>query len=149
LTVNLLFPLMVYLVLLWWDGTLGRTGYVIWMTIAIALEFYTFIEAFADMSLLWVAALALGFGLAGRELRPRVVQLAKYTAIAFVGARVLAAPSLPYALGNSPSELTRQEPWFSLALSGLVLPRAARLLGMNWWAAAARHDLSATTYVGI
>jgi hypothetical protein len=149
LTVNLLFPLMVYLVLLWWDGTLGRKGYVIWMMIAIALEFYTFIEAFADMSLMWVAALALGFVIAGRELRPRVVQLAKHTAIAFVGAMVLAAPYLIYALGNYPSTLTRQEPWFSLDLSGLVLPRKDRLLGMDWWAAAAAHDLSATTYVGI
>ena len=45
LTVTLLLPLMVYLVLLWWDGTLRRTGYVIWMTLAIALEFYTFVEA--------------------------------------------------------------------------------------------------------
>ena len=58
LTVNLLLPLMVYLVVLWWDGTLGRTGYVIWMMIAFALEFYTFIEYFAEMSLIWVAALA-------------------------------------------------------------------------------------------
>ncbi len=149
LTVNLLLPLMVYLVLLWWDGTLRRTGYVIWMMIAIALEFYTFIEAFADMSLMWVAALALGFAMAGRELRPRVVRLARHTAVAYLGAMVLAAPYLGYALGNYPSTLTRQYPWFSLDLSGLVLPRHDRLLGMKWWAAAAGHDLSATTYVGI
>jgi hypothetical protein len=149
LTVNLLLPLMVYLVLLWWDGTLRRTGYVIWMTIAIALEFYIFIEAFADMTLVWVAALALGFALAGRELRPRVAQLTRHTAIAFLGAMVLAAPCLIYMLGNYPSTLTRQYPWFSLDLSGLALPRKDRLLGMQWWAAAASHDLSATTYVGI
>jgi hypothetical protein len=149
LTVNLLLPLMVYLVLLWWDGRLRRTGYVIWMMIAIALEFYTFIEAFADMTLVWVAALALGFWMAGRELRPRVARLARHTAIAYLGAMVLAAPYLIYALGNYPSTLTRQEPWNSLDLSGLVLPRHDRLLGMNWWAAAASHDMSATTYVGI
>jgi hypothetical protein len=149
LTVNLLLPLMVYLVLLWWDGTLRRRGYVIWMAIAIALEFYTFIEAFADMTLMWVAALALGFGIAGRELRPKVAQLARHTAIAYLGAMVLAAPYLIAMLGNSPSTFTRQYPWFSLDLSGLVLPRKDRLLGMNWWAAAASHDLSATTYVGI
>jgi len=149
LTVNLLLPLMVYLVLLWWDGTLGRTGYVIWMMLAVALEFYNFIEYFAEMSLIWVAALALGFGLAGRELRPRVARLARHTAIAYLGAMVLAAPYLIYALGNYPTTLTRPQAFFSLDLSGLVLPRHDRLLGMKWWAAAAGHDMSATTYLGM
>jgi hypothetical protein len=149
LTVTLLLPLMVYLVLRWWDGTLRRTGYVVWMMIAIALQFYTFIEYFAEMSLMWVAALALGFGLAGRELRPRVARLTRHTAIAYLGAMVLAAPYLIYALGNYPNALTRPQAFFSLDLSGLVLPRHDRLLGMNWWAAAAGHDMSATTYLGI
>ena len=149
LTVNMLLPLIVYLVLLWWDGALRRTGYVICMMLAIALEFYTFVEAFAEMSLIWVAALTLGFGLAGRELRPRVARLARHTFIAYLGAIALAAPYLIYALGNYPSTLTRPQAFFSLDLSGLVLPRQDRLLGMRWWAAAASHDMSATTYVGI
>ncbi len=149
LTVTLLLPLLVYLVLLWWDGTLGRTGYVIWTTVIIALQFYTFVEYFADMSLMLVAALGLGLGLAGRELRPKVFRLARHTAIAYLGAMVLAAPYLIYALGNYPSTLTRQEPFFSLDLSGLVLPRHDRLLGMTWWAAAVSHDMSATTYLGM
>lgn len=149
LTVNLLLPLIVYLVLLWWDGTLRRTGYIIWMAVAIALEFYNFIEYFAEMSLVWVAALALGFGIAGRELRPKVARLARHTAIAYLGAMVLAAPYLSYALGNYPNELTRPQAFFSLDLAGLVLPRSDRLLGMKWWAPAAGHDMSATTYLGI
>jgi hypothetical protein len=149
LTVTLLLPLMVYLVLRWWDGTLGRTGYVIWTMVVIALEFYTFVEYFADMSLMLVAALALGFWLAGRELRPKVARLARHTCIAYLGAMVLAAPYLIYALGNYPSTLTRQQPFFSLDLSGLVLPRHDRLLGMTWWAAAVAHDMSATTYLGL
>ena len=149
LTVTLLLPLTVYLVLLWWDGTLGRTGYVIWMMIAIALQFYAFVEYFAEMTLMLVAGLALGFGIAGRELRPRVARLARHTGIAYLGAIALAAPYLIYALGNVPSALTRPEPFFSLDVSALVLPRHDRLLGMTWWAAAAAHDMSATAYVGI
>jgi hypothetical protein len=149
LTVNLLLPLLVYLVVRWWDGTLGRMGYVIWAAVVVALEFYTFVEYFADMSLMLVAALGLGLGLAGRELRPKVFRLARHTAIAYLGAMVLAAPYLLYALGNYPSTLTRPEPFFSLDLSGLVLPRHDRLLGMTWWAGAASHDLSATTYLGL
>jgi hypothetical protein len=149
LTVNLLLPLMVYLVVRWWDGGFQRRGYVIWMMIAIALEFYTFIEAFAGMSIILVAGLALGFGLAGRELRPKVARLARHTAIAYLGAMVLAAPYLIGMLGNIPSSLTRTEQWFSLDLSGLVLPRHDRLLGMTWLAGAVGHDLSVTAYVGV
>ena len=34
LTVIVLFPLMVYLVLRWWDGSLGRTAFVVWLAVA-------------------------------------------------------------------------------------------------------------------
>ncbi len=149
LTVTLLLPLVAYLILLWWDGTLGRTGFVIWMTVAIALEFYTFIEAYAEMTLLWVLGLLVGWVIAGRALRPKVIRLAILSAISYVGALVLSAPYLVYALQNNPAELTRQLPQFSLDMGALVLPRSDRLLGMTWWAPAAGHVLSATAYVGI
>lgn len=149
LTVTLLPPLMVYLVLLWWDGALGRAGYVTWMTIALALEFYLFIEAFAEVTAMLAAALAIGFVVAGRATRPRVLLLARLTGVAYLGAVALALPYLRYALGHYPSTLTRQQPWFSLDLSGLVVPRPDRTLGMRWWVPAAGHDLTSTSYVGI
>jgi len=149
LTVTLLLPLLLYLVVRWWDGSLGRIGYVIWMMVAIALEFYTFVEAFAELSLIWAFGLVIGFALARRAQRGKVVRLAVLTVISYVGALVLAAPYLLYALKHYPTTLTRQLPQFSLDLSGLVLPRADRLLGMKWWAAAAEHDMAATTYLGI
>jgi hypothetical protein len=149
LTVTVLLPLVAYLVLLWWDGTLKRTGFMIWMAAAIALEFYTFIEAFAEMTLVWVAALVIGFVVASRDNRAKVARLAVLTAIAYVAAVILAAPYLYYALRNYPTTLTRQQPANSLDLSSLVLPRTDRLLGINWWAASAGHDLKAVTYVGI
>ena len=149
LTVTVLLPLMVYLVLLWWDGRLKRTGFVMWMAAAIALEFYTFVEAFAEMTLVWVAALLIGFAVASRDTRLKVARLALLTAIAYVAAIVLAGPYLYYALKNYPNALTRQQPANSLDLSSLVLPRSDRLLGIKWWAASAGHDLKAVTYVGI
>jgi hypothetical protein len=148
LTVTLLIPLMAYLVVLRWEKTLGAVGYVIWMTIVLALEFYTFIEAFAEVTLLWVPAVLVGLALARRGRRRSVLWLTLQTLIAYVGALVLTAPYLYYALKHQPTSFTRQEPQFSLDLSGLVLPRADRLLGMHWWAAAAGHDRSATTYLG-
>ena len=66
-----LFPLMVYLVLRWWDGTLGRDRFVIWMTLAMAVEFYTFNEAFAEMTAVWAGGLVIGFAVAGRAAWPR------------------------------------------------------------------------------
>jgi hypothetical protein len=149
LTVTVLLPLMVYLVLLWWDGTLKRNGFIIWTAVAIALEFYTFVEAFAEMTVVWVAALLIGFVVAGRDTRLKVAWLALYSAVAYVAALVLAAPYLYFALKNYPDTLTRPQPANSLDLSSLVLPRTDRLLGMKWWAAAAGHDLKAVSYVGI
>jgi hypothetical protein len=149
LTVTVLVPLMAYLVLLWWDKRLRATLYVILMMVALALEFYTFIEAFAEVTLLWVAAVLIGLAVARRGARLAVVRLAGLTCIAYIGAILLAWPYLSYALKNQPTSFTRQEPFFSLDLAGLVFPRTDRLLWMTWWARLAGHDLSATTYVGI
>ena len=149
LTVTLILPLIAYLVVLWWQGAIGRTGYVIWMAIALALEFYTFVEAFADLSLLWVFGLLVALAVVGPGQRGTVVRLARQTIAAYIGAMLLAAPYLWYALQHYPDELTRQLPRFSLDLGALVLPRTDHLLWMRWWAAAAAHVTSATVYTGM
>jgi hypothetical protein len=131
LTVIALLPLMVYLVLRWWDGTLKRTGFVIWMALAMALEFYTFNEAFADMTAVWAGGLVIGFAVAGRAGRPKVVKLALLSAIAYVSAIVLASPYLVYALRHYPTALTRQSTDFSLHLVRLVLPVSDKLFGLT------------------
>ena len=151
LTVIALFPLMVYLVLLWWDGTLGRTGFVIWMTAAMALQFYTFNEAFADMTAVWAGGLVIGFAVAGRAARPKVARLGLLTAIAYAGAVVLSAPYLIYALRHYPAALTRQRPNFSLHLMRLVLPSSDKLFNLTPLIAYSNHlgraDLD--VYVGL
>jgi hypothetical protein len=131
LTVNMLFPLMVYLVLLWRDGTLGRTGFVIWMTVALALQFYTFTEFFADVTVLLAAALVIGYAVAGHTGRRTIAQLAALTAVAYAGALVLGSPYLIYALQRYPSELTRQQSAYSLRLARLILPSSDRLFGLR------------------
>jgi hypothetical protein len=148
LTVTLLLPLIAYLALLWWEGRLKRTGFVIWMAVAFAAEFYTFVEAFTELAMLSVAALVLGFVVAGRAARPKVVRLAVLTAIAYVGSAVLAAPYLFYALRNV-QNVTRQSAAFSTDFASLILPRSDRLLGMKWLAPSVGHDLNASSYVGI
>lgn len=152
LTVIMLFPLMAYLILLWRDGTLGRIGYVIWMAVLMALEFYAFLEAFAEMTVMWAAILLIGYALAGKASRATVARLAGLTGLAYVGALVLAAPYLIYALTHYPSALVRQNPIFSLDLAGLIVPRNDRTFGWTELATYSHHFLhSASTgaYVGI
>jgi hypothetical protein len=139
LTMIALFPLMVYLVLLWWDGTLGRVGYVIWMTVAMALEFYTFNEAFADMTAVWAGGLVIGFLVAGRAAWLKVLRLAGLTVIAYVAAIALALPYLIYALRHYAPTLLRQNNAYSLHLVRLVLPSSDKLFGLRPLLAYSNH----------
>ncbi len=147
-SVTLLFPLLVYLVVLWWDGTLGRTGFVIWLAVALALEFYTFTEGFLDETLLILVALVAGFAVAGPEARRTVARLAGLVAIAYAGAVALASPYLLDELLNMPRGLNRNSPQYSLHLLGLVLPRQDRLWGLPSLAAMSSRN-PAAVYVGI
>jgi hypothetical protein len=151
LTVIALFPLMVYLVLLWWDGTLKRTGFVIWMALAMALQFYTFNEAFAEMTAVGAGALVIGFAVTGRAAWPKVARLAALTVIAYVGAVVLAAPYLVYSLRHYQGALTRQEPAYSLPLVRLILPMSQKLFNVTPLITYSNHigDVGIENYVGI
>jgi hypothetical protein len=149
LTVTLLIPLIAYLVLRWWDGSLGRRGFLIWMAVALAAEFYTFLEAFADLTLVAVVALIIGYVVAAPDTRPRVVRLAVDSVIAYAGSIVLAAPYLWVALANKPKSFHTPVPQFWVDLAGVVVPRPNRLLGMNWLAPTAGHDITPSIYVGV
>ena len=149
LTVTLLIPLIAYLILRRWDGSIGRRGFLIWMTLALAAEFYIFVEAFTDLTLLAVIALILGYVVVERASRTKLARLAVESAIAYIGAVVLAAPYLYYALKNYPKSFHKPDPNFWTDLAGVVVPRVNRLLGMNWLAQTASHDLSPTVYVGV
>jgi hypothetical protein len=127
----MLFPLMVYLVLRWWDGTLKGTWFVIWMTLAMAVEFYTFNEAFAEMTAVWAGALVIGLVVAGRAAWRKVGRFAGLTAIAYAGAVVLAAPYLIYALRHYAGTLTRQNDAFSLQFMRLIVPTSQQLFGLK------------------
>ena len=149
LTVTLLIPLIAYLVLRWWDGSLGRRGFLIWMALVLAAEFYTFLEAFADLTLLAPIALVIGYVVAAPDTRPKVVRLAIDSVIAYAGSIVLAGPYLYAALVNKPKSFHTPTPQFWVDLAGVVVPRTNRLLGMSWLAPTAGHDITPSIYVGI
>jgi hypothetical protein len=132
LTVIALFPLMVYLVLRWWDGTLRNSWFVIWLALAMALQFYTFNEAFFDMTAVLAGGLVIGFAVAGRGARRTVARLAGLAAVAYAGAVVLSAPYLVYALKHNQNSLSRQASEFSLRLVRLVLPWSDKLFRLKY-----------------
>ena len=131
LTVIALFPLMVYLVVRWWDGSLGWAWFVIWMTVAMAVEFYTFNEAFADMTAVWAGALVIGLVVAGRAGWLKAARLAGLTAIAYVGAVAAASPYLIYSLRHYQGALARQSPEYSLQFTRLILPTSQQMFGLT------------------
>ncbi len=151
LTVIALFPLMVYLVLRWWDGTMKTTWFVVWLTLAMALQFYTFNEAFAEMTAVWAGGLVIGFAVAGRAAWPKVAWLALYTAIAYAAAVALSAPYLIYSLKHYQGALTRQQPAFSLPLIRLIEPMSSKLFGVSPLIRHSNHigDAGIENYVGI
>jgi hypothetical protein len=151
LTVIALFPLMVYLVVRWWEGSLGRTWFVIWMALAMAAQFYTFNEAFAEMTAVWAGGLVIGCAVAGRPAWRKVARLAALTAIAYVSAVILSAPYLIYSLRHYQGALTRQEPAYSLPLIRLVVPASTQMFGVTPLISYSNHlgRVGIENYVGV
>jgi hypothetical protein len=131
LTVIAIFPLMVYLVVRWWQGALSWVWFTVWMAVAMAVQFYTFNEGFAEMTAVLAGLLVIGVAVAGRGAWRKAVRLAGLTAIAYAAAVAAAAPYLIYALRHYQGEaLTRQESAFSLQFVRLIVPTSQQMFGV-------------------
>jgi hypothetical protein len=128
LAVIMLLPLMVYLVLLWRDGKLGRAAFTGLLALAMTAEFYVFNEAFAEMTVLGAAGLLIGFAVARPAERQAVAQLARLAGAAWVVAVVLASPYVVYVLRHYSTGFTKAIPANSLNLRALVIPESGILL---------------------
>jgi len=124
LAVIMLPPILVYLVLLWRDGTLRGPVFVGLMAVVMAAEFYVFSEAFLDMTVLGAACLLIGFAVARPAQRQTVARLARLAGLAWAVAFVLAAPYNFYALQHNSAGLIKAVPANSLNLKNLVIPES-------------------------
>jgi hypothetical protein len=131
LTVIGLFPFVAYLLLRWWDESLPRSWFLIWMTLILALQFYTFNENFAELTAVLAGGLVIGFAVAGRAARRRVLRLAGLTAIAYVGAIILSSPYLIYSLKHYQGSLQRQSPAYATPLIRMILPASSKMFGLT------------------
>ena len=134
LAFSLLLPLMAYLAVLWRDERISSRAFIGLLAVTMALQFYLFLETFADMTAVWVLALAIGYALGGRAGRRVVARLSLLAGAAYAIAIVLAAPYLAYALTHVPSGFARSTLPSSLDLAGLVVPRAGQTFGLAWLA---------------
>jgi hypothetical protein len=140
LTVIAIFPLMVYLVVRWWQGALGRVWFTVWMAAAMAVQFYTFNESFAEMTAVLAGVLVIGVAVAGRAAWRKAVRLAGLTAIAYAVAVVAAAPYLIYSFSHyQGAVLIRQEAAYSLQFVRLIVPTSQQMFGVTPLIAYSNH----------
>ena len=134
LAYTILLPILGYLVLLWREESISSATFVALAGLAMAMQFYLFLETFADLTAILVISLGLGAALAGRDLRPAVLRLARLVGVAYMIAIVLAAPYIWYALTTAPPKPPKMT---SLDLASLVVPNSERTYGIAWLAHAA------------
>jgi hypothetical protein len=147
----LLLPILAYIIVAWWQGSISTRTFVILAGVTIAVQYYLYLEVFADMTAFLVISLVLGFALAGSAGRPVTVRLAKFIGLAYVIAIVLALPDILYTLH---SKSPRPVPVTSTDLASLVIPQPGRTFGITWLAHAAafnaqQYNLSTACYVGV
>jgi hypothetical protein len=120
LTYSLLLPLLAYLVVLWRENAISTRLFVIVAGITMAVQFYLFLETFADLTAVLAVALVVGILVAGRAHRAEVMRLVKCLAGAYGVAFLLALPYLAYALITRAPSLQANT---DLDLLSLVVPR--------------------------
>jgi len=148
LTYALLIPILAYLALAWWQGSLGSPAFVILAGLVMAVQFYLFLETFADLTALLVISLAVGFALAAPAIRPQLVRLASVLVLAYAVALAAALPYLAYILNAKPPKLKAAT---GLDLASLLLPRPQRTFGIYWLmdAASGPARSSEAGYIGL
>ena len=148
LTYSLLMPILAYLIVVWWDGGMRTPTFVALAAVTMAVQFYLFLETFADMTAILAVSLLLAAALTGRAWRSRILRLARLTGIAYAIALLLAVPYLAYALTTRAPKLVGIG---GVDLASLVIPRQGRTYGIGWLAhdAAGPLKMSAAGYIGV
>jgi hypothetical protein len=130
LTYSLLLPLLAYQVVLWREKAISTRVFVGVAGITMAVQFYLFLETFADLTAVLAVAAVVGILVAGRAHRAEVVRLIKCLSAAYGVAFLLVLPYLAYALSTKVPQLQAAG---SLDLLSLVVPRPEATCG--WQAA--------------
>lgn len=132
LSFSLLLPLMAYLVVVWWDEAISTRAFIGLLALLMTVQFYLFLETFAQMTVMLVIALLAGYALTDQSRRPTVARLARLIGLAYLLALVAASPYLWFALSHVPPGFARSPAQTSLDLVGLVAFSPHNVLGLTW-----------------
>jgi hypothetical protein len=122
-----LVPLAGLLAVRFHEGSLGRWRFAGALALVLALQFGISTEVFATLTLLGAICFALAFFLL--DGRGRLAALARYTALAYVGAGVVVTPYLLHAFADgTAAPLRPHRNRHALDLANLVFPTHA-----TWW----------------
>src|SRR5215472_17581938 len=148
LTYSLLLPILAYLVVLWREGAIGTRAFVILAGLTMAVQFYLFLETFADLTALLAVSVVISVVVAGRARRPEMLRLTRCLGYAYAIAILLALPYLAYALTMKAPVLRADT---NLDLASLVIPRPGVTTRIPWLYELATGPIpvSAAGYVGI
>jgi hypothetical protein len=145
-----LLPLLAYLVLLWRDGRIGSRWFTVLLGLGLAVQYYLFTETLADLTLLTVVGLGIGYLLADSSGRRFIFRLARCTGIAYLLAIALAVPDLIYMLTHTPPGFVRDPSVNGVTFANLVVPRVGQDFGIGWLTQhAAIPGPGADGYIGI
>jgi len=149
LTFSLLVPVLAYLIVAWWQGSISARTFVVLAALTMAMQFYLFEEIFADLTAMLIVSLPVAYALASAEYRPQVTRLAKVTGLAYIIAVILAAPYLAFAVASRPPKPSTIDTGMDLA--SLVFPRTQRVYGIPWLAhvSDAINPASTACYIGL
>jgi hypothetical protein len=127
-------PLLVYLVIRWFDGSLATRRFVPLLALVLVGEFSISTEVFATMTLFGAIAM-LGLVAFAPELRSRVLEASGWIALAYAVTAVVVAPYLYYVtIGAPPSAAkTVAGGGASLDLLSYLVPRTSALIGGAWF----------------
>src|SRR5215469_1111043 len=148
LTYSLLLPLVAYVFVLWRDGAIGTRAFVGLAGLTMAVQFYLFLETFADLTALLAVSVVISVVVAGRARRPEMLRLTRCLSYAYAIAILLALPYLAYALTMKAPVLRADT---NLDLASLVIPRPGVTTRIPWLYELATGPIpvSAAGYVGI
>jgi hypothetical protein len=91
-------PLVLYTALLWKDRRIGTNLFVALLSSLLVVEFLSFIETFATMSLFGALALILAIVLSGGEQRRRLIEMALPVTLSYVLAFVVVSPYIYFLI---------------------------------------------------
>lgn len=122
-----LVPLAGLLAVRFFQGSLGRRAYTVALAVVLALQFGISTEIVATLTLLGAVCFALAFLLL--DAPARLAALARYTALAYVGAGVIVTPYLVHAFASGPRlPLRPHRSHHALDLANILFPTHT-----TWW----------------